>query len=180
MANHVHAYRYVIFYLLSVFPSHLHLLNGQAKVRYCHNAVAMFCGVRESTYRPVWKRYIDDILCILTGTRSQLDSFLDRLNKAHPSIIEHLRHASRPKHPQGRDVLLDFKTYFKPIPMYIQTIGTRDIARHVASRRICPHIHILCMPASMPMPARSRSGSPHDDLHRSSYILHSRTCRYNV
>ena len=32
MANHVHAHRYVIFYLLSVFPSHLRLLNGQAKV----------------------------------------------------------------------------------------------------------------------------------------------------
>ena len=31
----------------------------------------------------VWKRYIDDILCIWTGTRSELDSFLDRLNKAH-------------------------------------------------------------------------------------------------
>ena len=30
---------------------------------------------------------------------------------------------------------------------HVQTIGTRDIARHVASRRICPHIHILCMPA---------------------------------
>ena len=42
----------VIFHLLSVFPSHLRLLNGQAKVRYCHNALAMFCGVRGSTYRP--------------------------------------------------------------------------------------------------------------------------------
>ena len=36
-------------------------------------------------------------------------------------------------------------------------------ARHVASRRICPHIHVLCMPACMPMSARPRSGSPHDD-----------------
>ena len=52
VANHVHAHRYVIFYSLSVFPSHLRLLNGQAKVRYCHKAVAMFCGVTESTYRP--------------------------------------------------------------------------------------------------------------------------------
>ena len=51
MANnvHVHAYRYVVFYLLSVFPSHLRVLNGQAKVRYCHNAVG---GVGGSTYRP--------------------------------------------------------------------------------------------------------------------------------
>ena len=31
----------------------------------------------------VWKHYIDDILCIWTGSRSQLDSFLDRLNKIH-------------------------------------------------------------------------------------------------
>ena len=52
--------------------------------------------------------------------------------------------------------------------MYIQTIGTRDRARHVASRRICPHIHVLCMPACVPMSAHPRSGSPHDDLHRSS------------
>ena len=47
-------------------------------------------------------------------------------------------------------------------------IGTHDRARHVASRRICPHIHVLCMPACVPMSARPRSGSPHDDLHRSS------------
>ena len=34
----------------------------------------------------VWKRYIDDILCIWTGTRSELESFLDRLNKAHRTL----------------------------------------------------------------------------------------------
>ena len=34
----------------------------------------------------VWKRYIDDILCIWTGSRSELDNFLDRLNRAHHSI----------------------------------------------------------------------------------------------
>ena len=34
----------------------------------------------------VWKRYIDDILCIWPGTRSELDSFLDRLNKAHRTL----------------------------------------------------------------------------------------------
>ena len=78
-------------------PSHLRLLNGQAKVRYCHNAVAMFRGVTEV--------------------------------------------------PTGHT--------------YVQTIGTRDRARHVASRRICPHIHILCMPVCVPMSARPLSGSPH-------------------
>ena len=82
MANHVRAHRSVIFYLLSVFPSHLRLLNGQAKVRYCHNAVAMFRGVRGSIYRPY--------------------------------LCTDYRHAR-----------------------------TRDRARHVASRRICPHIHVL-------------------------------------
>ena len=34
----------------------------------------------------VWKCYTDDILCIWTGTRSQLHSFLDRLKQRHPSI----------------------------------------------------------------------------------------------
>ena len=92
-------------------PSHLRLLNGQAKVRYCHNAVAMFRGVTEV--------------------------------------------------PTGHT--------------YVQTIGTRDRARHTASRRICPHIHILCMPVCVPMSARPRSGSPHDDLHRSSRTLSSRS-----
>ena len=34
----------------------------------------------------VWKRYIDGILCIWVGTRSELESFLDRLNKAHRTL----------------------------------------------------------------------------------------------
>ena len=34
----------------------------------------------------IWKRYIDDILCIWPGTRSELDSFLDTLNKAHRTL----------------------------------------------------------------------------------------------
>ena len=34
----------------------------------------------------IWKRYIDDILCIWTGSRSELDDFLDRLNKAHRTL----------------------------------------------------------------------------------------------
>ena len=104
MANHVHAYRSIC--CLSS-PSHLRLLNGQAKVHYCRNAVAMFRGVTEV--------------------------------------------------PTGHT--------------YVQTIGTRDRARHVASRCICPHIHILCMPVCVPMCARPRSGSPHDDLHRSSNLM---------
>ena len=34
----------------------------------------------------VWKRYIDDILYIWTGIRSELDSFLYRLNKAQRTL----------------------------------------------------------------------------------------------
>ena len=34
----------------------------------------------------IWKHYIDDILCVWTGTRSELESFLDRLNKAHRTL----------------------------------------------------------------------------------------------
>ena len=39
--------------------------------------------VQEPIQPLVWKRYIDDILCICVGTRSELESFLDKLNKAH-------------------------------------------------------------------------------------------------
>ena len=41
---------------------------------------------QEPIQPPIWKRYIDDILCVWTGTRSELESFLDRLNKAHRTL----------------------------------------------------------------------------------------------
>ena len=41
---------------------------------------------QEPTQPLVWKRYIDDILCIWIGTRSELEGFLDRLNKAHRTL----------------------------------------------------------------------------------------------
>ena len=72
----------------------------------------------------VWKRYIDDILCIWTGTRSQLDSFLDGLNKAHHSIkftwsisdtqIQFLDLNIHKGQRFSQTNLLDLKTYFKP------------------------------------------------------------------
>ena len=34
----------------------------------------------------LWKRYIDDILCIWPGPPTELDSFLQYLNKSHPTI----------------------------------------------------------------------------------------------
>ena len=39
------------------------------------------------TTKPIlWKRYIDDILCIWPGPQSDLKQFIDYLNKAHPTI----------------------------------------------------------------------------------------------
>ena len=34
----------------------------------------------------LWKRYIDDILCIWPGLQSDFKQFIDYLNKAHPTI----------------------------------------------------------------------------------------------
>jgi len=34
----------------------------------------------------LWKRYIDDILCIWPGDASELDNFVKYLNRAHPTI----------------------------------------------------------------------------------------------
>lgn len=34
----------------------------------------------------VWRRYIDDILCFWQGTMADLESFLQRLNVAHPTL----------------------------------------------------------------------------------------------
>ena len=38
----------------------------------------------------IWKHYIDDILCVWTGSRSELESFLDRLNRtlnSHGALV---------------------------------------------------------------------------------------------
>ena len=34
----------------------------------------------------IWKRYIDDILCVQSGSRESLETFLHRLNSCHPTI----------------------------------------------------------------------------------------------
>ena len=80
---------------------------------------------QEPTLPLVWKRYIDDILCIWTGSRSQLDGFLDRLNKVHPSIkftwsisdtqVQFLALNIHKGERFSQTNLLDLKTYFKPI-----------------------------------------------------------------
>ena len=43
--------------------------------------------LRHSTTDPIlWKRYIDDILCIWPGSQQSLDAFIEYINKAHPTI----------------------------------------------------------------------------------------------
>ena len=43
--------------------------------------------LRNSTTDPIlWKRYIDDILCIWPGSQQSLDDFMQYLNGAHPTI----------------------------------------------------------------------------------------------
>ena len=34
----------------------------------------------------LWKCYIDDILCVWSGSRESLEAFLHRLNSCHPTI----------------------------------------------------------------------------------------------
>ena len=47
------------------------------------NLNGTFLHAQEPILHLVWKRYIDDILCIWTGARSELD----KLNKAHRTPI---------------------------------------------------------------------------------------------
>ena len=43
--------------------------------------------LRNSTTDPIlWKRYMDDILCIWPGSQQSLDNFMQYLNGAHPTI----------------------------------------------------------------------------------------------
>ena len=65
----------------------------------------------------IWKRYIDDILCVSTSTRSELESFLDRLTKATWSISdERIKFLDLNLFKGGRfntTNLLDISTHFK-------------------------------------------------------------------
>ena len=72
----------------------------------------------------LWKRYIDDILCVWTDSRESLEAFLHRLNSCHPTI-----HFTWTVSSEGVDFLdtkiykgsrfqqtgiLDVQTFFKP------------------------------------------------------------------
>ena len=79
-------------------------------------------------YSPIdpilWKRYIDDILCIWPGSQQSLDAFIEHLNKAHPTIK--FTCESSPHSVDFLDItifkgnryrstgILDFKPFFKP------------------------------------------------------------------
>ena len=72
----------------------------------------------------VWKRYIDDILCIWPGPPSQIDHFMLYLNQSHPTIKFTHEHSTQSinfldltiykgsRHTAS--LILDLKPFFKP------------------------------------------------------------------
>ena len=76
-----------------------------------------------STGPILWKRYIDDILCIWPGSQQSLDTFIEYLNKSHPTIK--FTYESSPHSVDYLDItiykgdryratgVLDFKPFFK-------------------------------------------------------------------
>ena len=45
------------------------------------------CFLKDEPLQPaLWRRYIDDIFCVWTGSRKSLEAFLHRLNSCHPTI----------------------------------------------------------------------------------------------
>ena len=71
-----------------------------------------------------WKRYIDDILCVWSGSRESLEAFLHRLNSCHPTI--HFTWTISTDSVEFLDIriykgsrfretsILDVQTHFKP------------------------------------------------------------------
>jgi len=72
----------------------------------------------------MWKRYIDDVLCIWPGTKEDLKKFIDYLNSAHQTIkftfessdtnIDFLDITIYKGEKYCRESKLDAKPYFKP------------------------------------------------------------------
>ena len=72
----------------------------------------------------LWKRYIDDILCVWSGSRESLEAFLRRLNSCHPTI--HFTWTISTESVEFLDIriykgsrfretgILDVQTHFKP------------------------------------------------------------------
>ena len=114
----------------------------------------------------VWKRYINDILCIWTGTRSQLDSFSDRLIKAHPSIkftwsisdtqIQFLDLNIHKGQRFSQTNLLDRKTYFKPTNtfqcLHFASFHPRSVYKGLVKEAISSYV-----PTHMPPPYPTQS-----------------------
>lgn len=71
----------------------------------------------------LWKRYIDDILCIWSGPPSELNQFIEYLNKSHPTIkftyessttsVDFLDLTIYKGHRHKTSLILDLKPFFK-------------------------------------------------------------------
>ena len=79
----------------------------------------------KETIKPaLWKRYIDDILCVWTSTREHLEAFLQRLNQHHPTLrftysiseesVDFLDTRIYKGDRFKTSGILDIQTYFKP------------------------------------------------------------------
>ena len=66
----------------------------------------------------LWKRYIDDILCVWSGSRESLEAFLHRLNSCRPTIstesVEFLDIRIYKGSRFRETGILDVQTHFKP------------------------------------------------------------------
>ena len=119
----------------NVFSFHTHIyqqIQGTAMgTKMAPSYANLFMDSLESSFlkdeplQPaLWKRYIDDILCVWTDSRESLEDFLHRLNSCHPTI-----HFTWTVSSEGVDFLdtriykgsrfqqtgiLDVQTFFKP------------------------------------------------------------------
>jgi hypothetical protein len=108
-----------------------------------------------------WHRYVDDILCLWTGTNRQLDSFLNHLNSLHPKIS-----FSMEKDANGTINFLDltinitggrheFSIYRKPT--YTDHIIPNDSVHHFSHKHAAFHsmihrlLHIPLSPSNFNM-----------------------------
>ena len=96
-------------------PSHVNLFMGNLEEKFC----------KKEPHRPdFWKRFIDNILCVWTGSRESLEALLRRLNSCHPTIhftwtisedsLEFLDTRIYKGSRFSETGILDIETHFKP------------------------------------------------------------------
>ena len=89
--------------------------------------------LRDEPIQPLlWKRYIDDILCIWHDTPDTLDALLTRLNDAHPTI-KFTSHTST-----QQTTFLDLELYKGPT---FTTTGKLDIRPHYKDTNAFQYLH---------------------------------------